>query len=90
MRRLTLACAALAAAVWSGAPAARAYTGEGPWCAVVNTGFDSLSEDCSFRTFEACAGQVIAGNRGFCNPNVRYTGSMEPAKRPAKRRVQAR
>ena len=88
--RSTLACAVLAAAVLFGVSAAQAYTGKGPWCAVVNTGFNSLSEDCSFGSFEACRGQVIAGNRGFCNPNSRYTGPMEPAKRPAKRQVQAR
>jgi hypothetical protein len=34
---------------------------EGPWCAIRNFGSD-ISEDCQFRTFEECPGDVIAGS----------------------------
>jgi hypothetical protein len=51
-------------------PASRA--GEGPWCALTNRGV--LVEDCSMRSLEMCRQLVIAGNRGFCNPNPRWSG----------------
>jgi hypothetical protein len=46
---------------------------EGPWCARQNTG-RNVTETCSFRTFEACRQEVIAGNRGFCTQNPRWPG----------------
>jgi hypothetical protein len=48
---------------------------EGPWCALRNFGSD-LSEDCQFRTFEACRATILAGNRGFCNQNPRWQGEI--------------
>ena len=50
---------------------------EGPWCALRNFGSD-LSEDCQFRTFEACRATVVSGFRGFCNPNPRWPAAAEP------------
>jgi Protein of unknown function (DUF3551) len=47
---------------------------EGPWCALRN--FSDLSEDCQFRTLEECRVTIIAGNRGFCNPNPRWQGEV--------------
>jgi uncharacterized protein DUF3551 len=52
---------------------------EGPWCALRNFGSD-LSEDCQFRTFEECRVTVVAGFRGFCNPNPRWPAAVEPRK----------
>ena len=52
---------------------------EGPWCALRNFGSD-LSEDCQFRTFEECRVTVVAGFRGFCNPNPRWPAEVEPRK----------
>ena len=52
---------------------------EGPWCALRNFGSD-LSEDCQFRTFEECRATVVAGFRGFCNPNPRWPAEVEPRK----------
>jgi Protein of unknown function (DUF3551) len=46
---------------------------EGPWCAVTNRGV--IVEDCSMRSLEMCRQLVIAGNRGFCNPNPRWSGN---------------
>jgi hypothetical protein len=48
---------------------------EGPWCALRNFGSD-LSEDCQYRTIEECRVTVIAGFRGFCNPNPRWQGEI--------------
>lgn len=62
-----------------------AQAAEGAWCAVISLGPGAVYEDCQYRTFEACRPVVLAGNRGFCNPNPRWTGPV-PSKR-AKRRV---
>ena len=63
--------------------ASRAY--QGPWCAVENIGQD-VRYDCSMRTLEQCVSEVIAGNRGFCNPNPSYRGpEAVPARGKGKR-----
>jgi hypothetical protein len=48
---------------------------EAPWCAVVNIGQGNVQWDCSYASVEACRPNVIAGNRGFCNPNPAYRGA---------------
>ena len=53
------------------AVATPAKAAEGPWCALLNFGVD-LSEDCQYRTLEDCRQTIIAGFRGFCNPNPRW------------------
>jgi hypothetical protein len=87
MRALTAftVLALLGATFFLGGPAARAETGDSPWCAVVNTGMDNVEEHCVFRTLEECVPFVIAGNRGFCNKNPRYPA--EPDTRPWRHRV---
>ena len=47
---------------------------QGPWCAVVTIGSGTVTWDCHYRSFEECAPNVIAGNRGFCNRNPRWPG----------------
>jgi hypothetical protein len=36
------------------------------WCAGQTIGGDSWSENCQFRSFQACRREVLAGNRGQC------------------------
>jgi hypothetical protein len=68
---------------------AKAY--EGPWCAIQNFGSGSAYEDCQYATLEACRPHVLAGNRGFCNPNPRWVGTNPPGtKTRAKRKVSSR
>jgi len=43
--------------------------GAAPWCAVFSLGWGDTVWDCSYPSLEACRPNVIAGNRGFCNPN---------------------
>jgi hypothetical protein len=62
----------------------QAQSGNRAWCAMVNTGFDNVSEICDFDTFEQCRPFVIAGNRGFCEQNTHYV--EVPAVRHHKRR----
>jgi Protein of unknown function (DUF3551) len=69
-----VAAAALAAAMLSGAPASQAGSfGEAPWCAVINMGTGTVVWDCEYQSIEQCQPEVLAGNRGFCNPNPRWT-----------------
>ena len=76
---MTFVLAAIACANLS--PSTRAS--EGPWCALRNFGSD-LSEDCQFRTFEECRVTVVAGIRGFCNPNPRWQGPVVAPRKPQK------
>ena len=87
--RTVLAGLALAGAVASAAPASAYYAvgrPEAPWCAVMNMGYGDMHWDCSFPSVEACRPYVIAGNRGFCNPNPAYHGPVVRERR-WKRRV---
>jgi Protein of unknown function (DUF3551) len=77
MTRLTVAAAALAAAMCFGAPASRA-SGDAPWCAVIEVGTGEMYWDCEYRTLEACVPNVLAGNRGFCNLNPYGPGPETP------------
>jgi Protein of unknown function (DUF3551) len=70
MLRILLAAAALAAVTGFGGGAAKAQ--DAPWCAVMDIGTGNMYWDCRFQSIEACRPYVIAGNRGFCNPNPRY------------------
>jgi hypothetical protein len=73
---------ALTASVFGRHPA-KAY--EAPWCAVISDGY----WDCQYRSFEECSrkGNVLAGNRGFCNPSPYYVGKATEHRRSAKRRA---
>ena len=79
--------ASLAGVIFINIPDGWARSGNGPWCAVVNIGFDSVVEICDFRTFEECRPHVLSGNRGFCNENPEFTA--KPARHRAKGRVKA-
>jgi hypothetical protein len=72
--RLTMAMAgaALALALQVTSSAAGSY-GNAPWCAVQNLGAGDVVWDCEYPSAAACAPFVVAGNRGFCNINPRWT-----------------
>jgi Protein of unknown function (DUF3551) len=71
MHRLGVAAAVMAAVAFA---AGAAQAREGRWCAESPVGDGFVMRDCSFMTLQACVPYVIAGNRGFCNPNPRYAG----------------
>src|SRR6516164_11702915 len=71
MRRM-LIVTAVAAAISLSLRASQAY--ERPWCALTDIGGGVMHENCTIPTFEMCVREVIAGNRGFCNPNPRWQG----------------
>ena len=78
MTRLCLAAAVFLAGVFFGPQPAKA---EAPWCAVVTIGEDSVIWDCRFRTIEECRPTVLAGNRGFCNPNPYFVAAERKRQR---------
>ena len=85
MMRLVLAIAVVATALsLNAAPAPAA--GHAPWCAVIGMGRGSVYWDCQYASIEECQPNVIAGNRGFCNPNPAWQASAEPRKWRHKRR----
>ena len=88
IRRLLFAAAALAAAMCCGDESSHpAGWRHEPWCAVIE--YDDVTWDCSYRTFDACYQNVIAGNKGSCNPNPDgpdpQTAFPKPQKRHAPR-----
>ena len=50
--------------------------GPGPWCAVSTLGWNYVSRNCSFWSFEACYPHITGGNRGFCEPNPDFRGPI--------------
>ena len=70
LAKLTFGVAALAAATSFGTSPSHA-SGNAAWCAVIEIGTGSIYWDCQYPTFEACyhLGNILAGNRGFCNLN---------------------
>ena len=86
MTRFILAAIAALVGVIAGLPPAQAY--EAPWCAVIENGKGSSYWDCQYRSFEDCyrRGNILAGNRGFCNPSPYYVPNAAEYRRPAKRR----
>ena len=79
MMRILMATAAFFVALAFDVPASQAYSGSAPWCALINVGTGAMYEDCQYASLEACRPNVLAGNRGFCNPNPRWEGSAGPA-----------
>jgi hypothetical protein len=79
MIRVALSIAAAAAILYLDSPSSRAGTfGDAPWCAVTDSGVGNMEWDCEYGTVEACAPNVIAGNRGFCNRNPYWVGGPPP------------
>jgi hypothetical protein len=58
---------------------------EAPWCAVINFGSGMAYWDCQYWSVEACIPNVLAGNRGFCNPNPAFQGYTAPRKKASRR-----
>ena len=92
--RIVLFAVALTAPILFSGYASHAYYYSyyygGPWCAVESLGFSTVKENCSMRSFEQCRLETIAGNRGYCTPNPRWTGPQvlnEQVQRSHKRRL---
>lgn len=84
--RLVLVGATSAAALYFNVPAGRAFS-EAPWCAVADIGTGNMYWDCRYRSFEECRPNVLAGNRGWCNPNPYFVANPTEHRRSAKPRA---
>lgn len=84
MRTPLIAAATVATMLFSAHPAGAA---EGPWCAIISLGPGSVYEDCQYSSIETCRPNVVAGNRGFCNPNPRWVGPVPKSRVRYKRRA---
>jgi hypothetical protein len=73
MNRILLLIATAAAVLAFETPGHAAYIGNAPWCAVVNIGAGAVEWDCEYPSVQACAPNVVAGNRGFCGLNPYYS-----------------
>ena len=87
MTRLIFAAIAALAGAFFGLQPAQAY--EAPWCAMIQNGTGSVYWDCQYRSFEDCyrRGNILGGNRGFCNPSPYYVANAAGHTRSAKRRA---
>ena len=91
MKRLIYAGATILAAMTRPLqPAEARLLWEAPWCAVLNFGDGDVVWDCEYNSVEECRPNVIAGNRGFCNPNPRWPGWSAPAESGPKKPVRHR
>ena len=70
-------------------PAAADYYGA-PWCAVIAMGDGDMQWDCEYRSVEDCRPNVLAGNRGWCNPNPSFVAANVSAERRHHRKHRAR
>jgi hypothetical protein len=85
MMRIALPIAAFALISCADVSPSFAQTyGHAPWCAVMETGSGSYQRECEYYSVEDCAPNVIAGNRGFCQPNPYYRAA--PAQYPPRGR----
>jgi hypothetical protein len=87
MRKVLIAAVFTAALLAGPRPAAAG--GHAPWCAVISLGMGDVYWDCQYASIEACRPNVLAGNRGFCNPNPAWAGwtrAPEPVRRAVKHR----
>jgi Protein of unknown function (DUF3551) len=87
MTRVILVATAALAGVIVGLQSAQAY--EAPWCAVIEVAKGSIYWDCQYRSFEDCyrRGNILAGNRGFCNHSPYYVAGSAEQRQTRKRRA---
>ena len=87
MTRVTLLATAALAGVLVGLQPAQSY--EAPWCALIGLGKGSTYWDCQYRSFEDCyrRSNILAGNRGSCNPSPYYVAGSAEQTRTRNRRA---
>ena len=60
-----------------------------PWCAVIELSKGSAYWDCQYSSFDDCyrRGNILAGNRGFCNHSPYYVAGYAEQRQTRKRRA---
>ena len=76
IRTILVAAAALA---WVSFNPGYVEAAQAPWCAVISLGPGTVDWDCQYRSFEDCyrRGNILAGNRGFCNASPYYVAGSD-------------
>lgn len=89
MTRMILVVTGAIAGVIVGLQPAQAY--EAPWCAAIEVAKGSVYWDCQYRSFEDCYNRsnILAGNRGFCNPSPYYVAGPAEQRQSRTRRARA-
>jgi hypothetical protein len=89
MTRINLVAIAGLAGAFFGTQPVQAY--QAPWCAVIQLGPGSNYWDCQYHSFEDCyrRGNILGGNRGFCNASPYYVANAAGNARSGKRRARA-
>jgi hypothetical protein len=66
-----------------------AQANQASWCAVIELSKGSAYWDCQYSSFDDCyhRGNILAGNRGFCNHSPYYVVNAAGHTRSAKRRA---
>jgi Protein of unknown function (DUF3551) len=66
-----------------------AHANQAPWCAVIELSKGSAYWDCQYSSFDDCyrRGNILAGNRGFCNVSPYYVANAAEHTRSVKRRA---
>jgi len=87
MTHINLVAIAGLAGAFFGLQPVQAY--QAPWCAVIQLGPGSNYWDCQYHSFEDCyrRGNILAGNRGFCNASPYYVANAAEHTRSVKRRA---
>lgn len=87
MTRISLFAIAGLASAFLGLQPAQAR--QAPWCAVIQLGPGSNYWDCQYQSFDDCyrRGNILGGNRGFCNASPYYAANAAEPKRTVKRRT---
>ena len=86
MRAILVTAAALASVSFSPGHAVGAAAS---WCAVIDRGTGSVYRDCQYSSFGDCyrRGNILAGNRGFCNHSPYYGPGYAEQRQTRKRRA---
>jgi len=84
MTRIIFAVTCFAILEFTPPPALADYH-EAAWCAVLGMG-KGVYWDCQYRTFEECRPNVLAGNRGWCNPNPYFVSAEAPTRQHIRKR----
>jgi hypothetical protein len=85
-RTILVAAAALASVSFS---PGHAESAAASWCAVIDRGTGSVYWDCQYSSFDDCyrRGNILAGNRGFCNHSPYYVAGYAEQRQTRKRRA---
>jgi uncharacterized protein DUF3551 len=86
IRTILVAAAALASLSFG---PGHAEAAQAPWCAVISLGTGSVYWDCQYYSFEDCyrRGNILAGNRGFCNASPYYVAGSAEQRQTRNRRA---